>query len=314
MLSIIGIIFPVFAGIGLGYFTVWKGVFSQSDLKVLGKFVLNIALPALMFNAVAGNSLGDALVPEWMIAYGIAGLATVGIAYAVFTVQKMEPTRRAIGSMGVYCPNSGYIGYPIMLLAFPSIATQTFAMAVIVENFLTVPLAIILCDLSRGNDGRRFWQLIGPILWGVLKRPMIIGLLLGILVALFQIPVPAPALRFMTMLGNATAALALFAIGGSLVGLPIRGNVPVAAQVVFGKLILHPAMGIGAMALLALVGLPDLPSDLRAALIITCATPMMGIYTILAQEYGHEGMASISMLGATIGSFFTYTALLFWLM
>ena len=53
MLDILGITFPIFATIALGYAAVRVGVFAQSDMKILGKYVLNIALPALLCAAVA---------------------------------------------------------------------------------------------------------------------------------------------------------------------------------------------------------------------------------------------------------------------
>jgi len=46
------------------------------------------------------------------------------------------------------------------------------------------------------------------------------------------------------------------------------------------------------------------------ALILSAAMPMFGIYTVMAQDYGHEGLASIALLGATAASFFTLSGLL----
>ncbi len=314
MLAIIGIIFPVFAAIGLGYATVWRGLFSQADLRILGRFVLNIALPGLIFNAVAGSELSQAMRPDWMLIYALTSVCTLAITYFAFTAMGAEPTRRAIAAMGAACPNSGYVAYPILLLALPAVAGQTFAMAVVVENFFIVPLTIVISDLATGNRDRKFYQIIGPILWGVIKRPMIIALLLGMAMAAFGIHLPAPIQRFMSMLANATAAVALFVIGGSLFGLGLRGNVAAAAKVAIAKLFLHPAIGLAMVTIAFALGIDQMGPDLRAALLITCATPMMGIYTILAQEYGHEGMASIAMLIATVGAFFTYSGLLFLLM
>ena len=43
------------------------------------------------------------------------------------------------------------------------------------------------------------------------------------------------------------------------------------------------------------------------------AMPMMGIYAILAQRHGHEGLASAALLVGTMASFFTLSGLL-WLL
>jgi malonate transporter and related proteins len=56
--------------------------------------------------------------------------------------------------------------------------------------------------------------------------------------------------------------------------------------------------------------LPMLSGDMAVAVILSTAMPMFGIYTLLAQDYGHEGLASLALLGATAGAFFTLSTLL----
>jgi predicted permease len=112
------------------------------------------------------------------------------------------------------------------------------------------------------------------------------------------------------MLAAAAAALALCVIGGSLVGLPMAGNTVLAVQTILAKLVLHPALVLGAAMLIPVLGLPALAPEMHVALILSAAMPMFGIYTVLAQDYGHEGLASISLLGATFAAFFTLSALL----
>jgi malonate transporter len=44
--------------------------------------------------------------------------------------------------------------------------------------------------------------------------------------------------------------------------------------------------------------------------VLTAASPMFGIYPILAQKHGHDGLAAAALLGTTAASFFTISALL----
>jgi uncharacterized membrane protein YfbV (UPF0208 family) len=41
--------------------------------------------------------------------------------------------------------------------------------------------------------------------------------------------------------------------------------------------------------------------------------PMLGIYAILSQRHGHEGISSAALLVTTVASFFTLSAFLWWL-
>lgn len=308
--AILTITFPIFALIGIGYGAVRAGLFAASDMKTLGKYVLNIALPALLFNTVATRDLNEVLNLGYVVVFALAGLLTIGVTYLWFTLQGTGPARRAIAVMGSTCPNSGFLGYPVMLLVFPDLAGVVLALNMVVENFLLIPLCLIFLEASRDRQGKSLLRIAEGIILGVLRRPMVIGLMLGLLVMLSGLPVPQMITRLMEVLATSSSAIALFVIGGSLVGLPVVGQRSLAAQIVAGKLLVSPAMAGLVLLTLPLIGLPLLSGDMAVALVLSMAMPMFGIYTLLAQDYGHEGIASIALLGATAGAFFTLSALL----
>jgi predicted permease len=49
---------------------------------------------------------------------------------------------------------------------------------------------------------------------------------------------------------------------------------------------------------------------LRAAVVLTGAMPMLGIYTILSQRHGHGTVSAAALLVTTVLSFFSLSALL----
>lgn len=318
MAAIFGITFPIFAVIALGYFAVWKGAFSASDTQALGRFAMNIALPALMFSAATGGGDGGVFNLSYVVAYAAAGLATIVVTAIWFRLNAggddTGPARRAIAVMGSACPNSAYVGFPVLLLAVPGVARPAFAMNVLVESFLIVPLCFLILSATRPKAGRTLLQAGAQAAWEVIRKPMVLGFLAGITVAALDIPVPAPFSQFVSMLATATAGLALFFIGGSLVNLPMKGNVSFAAQIAAAKLLLHPALAAGAAAALIWVGLPGLSDPWRIALILSAAMPMFGVYALIAQDAGHQGLAAMALLAATVGAFFTVSGLLFYLL
>lgn len=308
--AILTITFPIFALIGIGYGAVRTGVFAPSDMKVLGKYVLNIALPALLFNTLATRDLSEILNFGYLAVFALGGLLTIGVTWIWFTLQGTGPARRAIAVMGSTCPNSGFVGYPVMLLVFPDLAGIVLALNMVVENFLLIPLCLMLLEASRDRQGKSLLRIAGRIILGVLRRPMVIGLLLGLAMMLSGLPMPQMFTRLMEVLAASSSALALFVIGGSLVGLPIIGQRALAAQIVVGKLLVSPALTALVIMILPLIGWPLLSGDMAVAVILSTAMPMFGIYTLLAQDYGHEGIASIALLGATAGAFVSLSILL----
>ncbi|WP_122074557.1 AEC family transporter [Pseudophaeobacter sp. EL27] len=313
MIEILAITFPIYAALVLGYLVVWKGWFSAGDMRVLGRYVLNIALPALIFSAVAARSPVQVFQPGYVLIYALGGLATVAISYGLFSLRGTDPKRRALGVMGSTCPNNAFVGYPIMLLAFPDQAGIILALNLLVENLLLVPVCLILVELAANSADQPIWARLRRILLDLAKMPMLIGLALGLVVSLIGLPLPGPFMRFIDMLALSAGAVSLLVIGGSLVGLPLHGNRSLAAQISASKLLLHPALVALAASILLGLGLITLTPELHSAVILSAAMPMFGIYTVLAQRQGLEGAASLAMLTGTSCAFVTLTALL-WLL
>ena len=311
--AILEIILPIFAVMGVGYILAARRVFSGPELKTLGKFIMNVGLPALMFIAVSTNPLTSIFRLDWMGIYALTGAAMIGLSLLVFTPQGLEPQRRAIAAMGTACPNSAYVGFPILLLAFPDIAQKTLAMALIAENFVIVPLSLMLLELSKPRDAGSVLSTALNIFKSVVRRPMIVALLLGLLVSVLGLSLPDGVTRAFDLLANATAGIALFVIGASLYGIKLAGNLSVAAQIAVGKVCVQPLVALGLIALATALGIGALSDEDRAAMLILLATPMFAIFIVFAQEVGHERMASLAMLGATLGSFFVLSAVVYWL-
>jgi malonate transporter and related proteins len=72
---------PVFALIALGFLAMRSGYLTAADTGALGRFVIGVALPALIFVAVVGAPLGETLVSGLLIAYGAAALLAFGFGF-----------------------------------------------------------------------------------------------------------------------------------------------------------------------------------------------------------------------------------------
>lgn len=311
MMDILGIIFPIYAAIALGYGLVRFAVFSAGEMRMLSRFVLNVALPPLLFTAIASRDLSEFLLAGYLFAYAVGGLLTLVVALIWFRFAAADRARQAVAALGSVVPNSSFIGYPVMLLTFPDIAGIVLGLNVLTEMLLLIPICLILLDMSKEGDHVSITRQVGAILLGVLKRPMMIGLVLGVLVSALGLTVPLPLDRALRMLGSVAPPLSLIVIGGALVGVSLKGNRLLAGQIATAKLVLHPAMILLALAILPLTGLPALSADYHAAIVLTAAIPMFSIFPVLSQEVGRGGLASIAMLMATSAAFFTLSALLY---
>ena len=312
-LDILSITGPIYLAIALGYACTRQGLFGKADMAVFGKFTIHLALPALLFNALSQRRVSEILNLPYMAAYAVGSLAVLlaGLWWAR-KVLRHSPSYSSMMAMGMSCPNSGFVGYPIMLLTLGPVAGVVLALNMIVENFLLVPLLLALADSEhrQGRNGFMAWLLaVRQALAGLARNPMIWGIAGGFAFAWFELALPAPVARTVNLLAAASGALSLFVIGGSLVGLQTEGLRSTVAQIAVGKLVVHPLL----MAAVLFWWIPVADPVLRQAVLLSAALPMFGIYTILSQRHGHGPVSAAALLVTTVLSFFTLSALL-WFM
>jgi predicted permease len=93
MLDILAITGPIYLVVFAGYLATRMGLFARTDMQVFGKFVLNLALPALIFNALAQRRIGDILHPAYLLAYLFGSLMMLTLAYLIGRRVGGLPTR-----------------------------------------------------------------------------------------------------------------------------------------------------------------------------------------------------------------------------
>jgi malonate transporter len=313
MLDVLAITGPIYLAITVGYVATHAGLFAKADMQVLGKFVINFALPALIFRALSTRPIAEVFDLGFLLAYALGSLTLIGGAlFWARRLRGMDQVAATFHAMGMSCPNSGFVGYPILLLTFAPVAGVALALCMVVENLLLIPLLLALAERGRGSAGP-WHRVLGGLLARLVRNPLVIGIVAGAAMSLTTLRLPAAVARTIDLFAAASGAVSLFVIGGTLVGLALHGLGRRVAPIVVGKLLLHPMAVSGALALLLALGVPAPSAELRTAVVLMAAMPMMGIYPILGQAYGQQDIAAPAMLVTTITSFFTLSALL-WLL
>jgi predicted permease len=305
VLDVLAITGPIYVVIALGYAAVRRGMFARDDLRALGRFVATFALPALLFSALARQRVGAVVDPVYLAAYAAAGASIVLGAFAWERyARRREAPPSAIVALGMGFPNLAFVGYPIIVPLLGNAGAVGVALALVVDNLLILPLALVLAA-SGANDGERWPRVLARSLAGVARNPIVIAIAAGFAVSLAGLALPGPVTRTIDLFAAASTAVALFVVGGSLAGLKVRGMARDVAAIAAGKLLVHPALVAVLLAIL-----PPIDPALRVACIACACMPMVSIYPILAQKWRLEGLAAAALLATTLASFVTINAFL----
>jgi predicted permease len=310
MLDILAITGPIYLVVLAGYLATRFGLFARTDMQVFGKFVLNLALPALIFNALAQRRIGDILHPAYLLSYLAGSLLMLTLAYvAGRRLGGLSRTRSTFLAMGVSCSNSSFIGFPILLLMVAPVAGVALGLNVIVENLVMLPLLLAMAENARDGGGGGSWlQAVRQSLKRLARNPLVLAVTAGLVISLAEIKLPPPVVRSVNLFAQASGSVSLFAIGGTLFGLSLTSGWQRVIPLVAAKLVGHPLAVLLVASLLPLAGIAPMEPELRAAALLMAAMPMLSNYPILAQAYGEGDRSAAALLICMVASFFTLSA------
>ncbi len=301
MLAIVFTTSPIFILIALGFFAVRVGWIPRDGTLAMGRYVLSFALPALIFNALSKRALDQILVPDFLLAYAAGSLIAFALGVAIAAaIRRTSLLDNAFFGMGVSMSNSGYIGYALVPQLLGPDALIAVAMAILVEVLAIMPLTLILAELHAHRGNRGMLRALGGVLLLVVKNPIMQAIAAGLLCAGLGWALPTVLARTVDMLAGSAAAVALFAVGGTLAGQRLHRGMGSALAIAAGKLLVHP---LAVFLTLALI--PAFDPALTQAALVLAGLPMVTIFPLLAQRYGQGEQCASALMVTTMLSFLT---------
>jgi predicted permease len=270
-------VFPVFGLVACGVLAGRFGLVHQSSSQALNQFVYAFALPAMLFVAVYRGSLEEILSGMFLLAVIAATLVTALAGYALSRfVAHGSPAESTLRALNASFANTGYLGIPLVTVAYGERAALPAALATVATNIVSFALAIVCLELFVNPRRGAIRRALG----GVARSPLIWPIALAIVCVALEIKVPVPVERFASLLAAAAGPCALFAIGLFVSQLSIRAGIAASWPTTALKLLVHPAL----MALLAFYLLPIDP--FWAKIGVVCASlPLGATAFVLAQRY-----------------------------
>ena len=305
--EILAAVTPIFLVVAAGFALTRGGLFSRDDMSVLSRFVVKVALPLLVFMNVVGRAPSEIFHPAYLLNYAVAALIMFGLGYVWVRVSGGDRGRSPVVGLLMSSTNNGFIGFAMFLILIPEFAGAAVGMDMLVDNVLIIPLFLFLCEQAT-NRGVTVGQRLVKTLRGVILHPMVIAIILALVTTAVGWELPTVLSRAVGLVAQASSGVALFSVGGMLVGLRLGGMLSDVVATAAGKLIVMPAISLGLIFAYETAGLPALPHELKVAALLTGALPTFSIAPALADPYGHSGLASASMMTQVVLSAFSMTA------
>ncbi|TPE55650.1 AEC family transporter [Maribrevibacterium harenarium] len=254
---------PVILLAGLGFVLAKKTDYLSPPQ--LGQLVSNVGVPALLLNSVLKMEM-EASGMLLLIGATVAILASVAIIAGVGLKLAGLPLRFYLPPL--VNPNTGNLGIP---MAFALFGQEGLAVAVVVSSVVQISHFTLGVGFMSGSYHPK----------QLLKNGPVIALILGALLLITNITLPAPIMGTLSMLSNITLPIMLMLLGRSLADLTFenRGMLKRAGLLALSR----PALG-GIVASTLVLFLPLSPVE-AATIVMLHTMPVAVISYMLATRY-----------------------------
>jgi malonate transporter and related proteins len=309
LLSLVTIVAPIFALILCGFIARRWDSIGATAVSELNKFVVYLALPALLFDVMAQASWNDLNQPGFVAAFGLAcGVVFYATVCVSLVLGRPLASAGIDGLLGSYA-NTAYMGFPLLLTLYGPESLVPVTIASILTVCVLFASAIVLAELGSHSEPHpvRLALKVGRAL---ARNPLLVAPVAGALYNATGLGIPTAAETFLKLLGGAASPAALVVIGLFLAG-PRAVSAKqgwTAASVAGVKLLVHPALTW----ILAL--LFSVPPKLAVMATLLAALPTGTGPFMLAELYKRPaGVTSAVILISTLGALATLP-LVMWLL
>ena len=297
------VIAPLFFLMVIGYAIANYTDLADKDLlKKANSLVFKVFLPCMLFKNIYQSNIREQMQGGLcFFAVGSLILLFVLLCLIVPKVVKKE-NQQGVVIQGIFRSNYVIFGVAVVENMYGSANTVTAAIlsAVLVPmyNFL----AVIALSFFGGKRERDFKK----VLVGILKNPLIIASVLGIIASLLGFKLPKAADTTLNDLAKLATPIAFLILGGDFDFSKVRGNLKIAGGVVAVKMVILPLIFIPMV-----VAMGYRNSDLLAAL-LAYQTPVAVSSYIMAQQAGaDEQLAGQLVVFSSAVSIFTLFVTIF---
>lgn len=288
-------IVPLFLIIAVGYTVKRLGWIGPEEVRRFNKVTFYTFMPVMLFYNIYTSDFSQAVrLPYALFVVG-AALGMVAVSFAVTLLAEKMPERRGVMIQAAFRSNFVLLGLPIAEELLPGsnfgITALMIAIVVPIYNMMSV----VVLEYFRGGKPRA-----GEVLLAVVKNPLILGSVAGLLVQALHITLPEVLVSFSGKMNSAATPLILLLLGASFETREIARYKKELLVCVGLRLVVFP----GALLTLSmLMGLRDI--EFVTVLAMTAAPTAVNSFNMAQQLGGDSQLAGSAVVVSTAASFFT---------
>ena len=303
--DILSLTIPFFGIILLGAFSRSSGFFDEQAGRILARFAFFVVLPAFMFVSITSAPVSEIANPHFILRYEAVTIIifALGIVFAT-RILGLSGRSSGIFALNATYPNYGYIGVPLAILAFGQGAVVPMSLILVCDSIM---LLLLTAVFTRDKGSADLSSALMQMLQSMARNPLLLSVLAGFIFSASGLTLPDMPIFFLDMLAGAAAPTALFALGITLIGQPIRSARAELGTITILKLVIHPLlMGV---VMLTMPGLDVL--WIQTAILFACLPVAANVFALSEFYQAYSGRTATSIMLTTLIASLTVPATLY---
>lgn len=270
-------VMPIFILMLVGYFIKSIGLADKKAFDAMNKLVFKLFLPVLLFCNIYKTDTAGVFSPA-LCAFAVGGIVVTFLTgYVAVLLITKDNARRGVMLQGFFRANYAILGIP--LVNYICGESQSGMVSLLVAFVVPVYNILSVVALERFGTGK-FSP--GKLLLGIIKNPLIIACVLGVLVTFLDIRLPSVIEKSVSDISKVASPLAIIVLGASFTFSSIRGYVRDVIITVGVRLVLAP------LVLLSVAVLCGFRGEALACLLIAFGAPVAVSSFAMAQQMGGD--------------------------
>lgn len=307
MLSTFSVSLPIFALIAAGYLCRKANVLGITAASELNRFVVYLALPALLFNTMAAAHWKDLYEPGFVGAFLIGAAVVFGASLVIRLGSKREFADAAIDSLNASYANVGFMGFSLSVMVFGNDGLPPAVIATIITVCILFAATIVMIEFSL-QEQKQPLKALAKVGRSLSKNPLLLAPVLGALCSGMHVAVPAVLSTVLKLVGSAASPCALVSLGAFLASKQTGKADGGAAWLVGCKLVVQPV--VTWLLAFHVFAMPTMWA--RAAVLLAALPTGTGPYMLAELYQRRASITSSVILASTVGSILTIALCLAW--
>jgi malonate transporter len=298
---------PIFVVMALGYIAGWTRGIDNHHVAELNALVMDFALPSSLFVATARTPRA-LLLAQWPLL--VVLVVSMLVLYALsYWVQRrwygLGSSEASVQALTIALPNYAAAGLPLIVAVSGRSDTVFVALSIAAGSIVLSPLTLAVLEFNEAAaNGRQGFGVALQAIGRSLRKPIVLGPVVGVLFSLLGIPLLDPVSRSFELIGHTAGGVGLFLTGLILSSQPFEtgGNM---TEGMFVKNLVHPLLAF------ALILVLPIDRDTARVALLLCALPSGFFSVLFGLRYGLESrVAGSTLLASSIASIVTLPAVL----